>query len=225
MAVARPPFRTTVRAVSVPVVTATHALATVELLPPRSDRDGTSRRLLECALQRFAEHGYHGVSIRDIARATGLSASSVYAHVASKEQLLAELSTLAHEEHRDLLRAALLEAGVDPQEQVRAFVRAHVLFHARYALLARVANRELAALAPADRARVLSIRLDSQRLLEQIVARGRRAGVFTVGDDYLAVAAIAAMGLRVAEWWTPETTYPVAEVADTYAAFAVKLLR
>jgi hypothetical protein len=40
----------------------------------------------------------------------------------------------------------------------------------------------------------------------------------------LAVAAIGAMGMRVAEWWSPDLEMSIDHVADTYAGFAVKLL-
>jgi hypothetical protein len=40
----------------------------------------------------------------------------------------------------------------------------------------------------------------------------------------LAVAAIAAMGLRVSEWFEPGGSRTVDEVAGTYAEFALKLL-
>lgn len=194
------------------------------VLPPRAEHDGTLRRLLEHALICFGEQGYHAVSIRDIARAAGVAASSIYAHVASKDQLLAELSLVAHVEHRDRLRVALLEAGSEPASQVRAFVDAHVRFHATYPLLARVANRELGALSPANHERVMAVRLDSQALLEQIVDRGKTLGVLTAPDTYLATAAIGGMGIRVAEWWTPDSPYTADEVARHYAEFAVKML-
>ena len=56
-----------------------------ELLPPRAQADGTLRRIQETALVLFAERGYHGVSMRELAAATGIRASSIYAHVAGKE--------------------------------------------------------------------------------------------------------------------------------------------
>ena len=37
-------------------------------------------------------------------------------------------------------------------------------------------------------------------------------------------AAVGAMGIRVADWWHPDLGVTADEVADAYAAFAVKLL-
>ena len=115
------------------------------LLPPRADSDGTLRRIYEEALILFAERGYHAVSMREIAQACGIKASSIYAHLPSKEQLLRDLVVMAHDEHRDQLREALLGAGSDPADQLRGLVGAHVRFHATYALLATVGNNEMRA--------------------------------------------------------------------------------
>src|SRR5947208_7175397 len=100
-------------------------VSTRPLLPARAIADGTHRRLLEEALLLFGQRGFHGVSVREIAEATGIRASSLYGHLESKEQLLFELVIVGHEEHHDLLRRALLEASADPIDQISRLVRAH----------------------------------------------------------------------------------------------------
>ena len=194
------------------------------LLPARSQAAGTLRRLHEVALWQFGERGFHAVSVRDLTRELGLQASSLYAHVASKQDLLADLIRLGHEEHRDQLRLALLEAGSEPAEQIAALTRAHVRVHASYPLLTRVCNRELSSLREDQRRDILAIRLESERLFLDVIERGQRLGAFHAPDVMLAVAAIGAMGMRVAEWWHPDVGVSIDDLADTYAGFAVKLL-
>jgi AcrR family transcriptional regulator len=194
------------------------------LLPPRATADGTMRRLLESSLELFGARGFHGVSVREIAQAGGVRASSIYAHFPSKEAILAELMMVGHEEHREWLRAALLDAGAAPADQIRAVVRAHVGFHATYSLLARVGNRELAALAPPSLQGVAAIRLDDEHLFLGIIERGMRLGAFRVEEPWLAFAALGSMGIRVAEWWDQSRGFSVEQVANRYAEFAVKLL-
>lgn len=195
------------------------------MLPDRATSDGTHRRLLEEALVRFGERGYHGVPVREIAKAAGVQASSLYSHLESKEQLLFELMLLGHEEHYDALRHALLESGNDSADQVEQLVAVHVAFHAKFALLARICNRELAALGPANRDQVVAVRSQSEQLFIDVINRGVRLGVFSVPDPWLATAAIVAMGLRVAEWWSDDNGYSVDEVAASYKMFALRLLR
>ena len=55
-------------------------------LPLRRRYDTES--LLEVAVAVFTERGYDGTSMEDLARASGLSKSSLYHHIDSKEQLL-----------------------------------------------------------------------------------------------------------------------------------------
>jgi AcrR family transcriptional regulator len=205
--------------------TAAPSQITAGLLPPRASADGTHRRLLEEALVLFGERGFHGVSVREIATGAGVRASSLYAHIESKEQLLLELMVIGHEEHHDRLSHALLEAGSDAVSQITRLVEAHVRMHATYPVLARVSNRELAALSPTSRESVLSVRSQSEQLFVSVVERGIRLHEFDVREPWLAVAAIGAMGIRVAEWWDESLGYRVEDVAATYAEFAVRLLQ
>jgi AcrR family transcriptional regulator len=194
------------------------------LLPARSEADGTHRRLLEVALLTFGERGFHGVSVRELAEAAGIRPSSMYAHLASKEALLMELVLLGHEEHRDRLRAAYGSVPTDVVGRMRALVRAHVGMHAEFPLLARVANRELHALKPARREKVLKVRSESEKMLQDTVEEGVTQGVFSVPDAWLAMAVIGGSGIRVADWWSPDLGYSEEQVEDAYAEFAIRLL-
>src|SRR5690349_23887597 len=91
--------------------------ATAGGLPDGLGPTGTPRRILEAALGLFAEHGFAGASIRDIATAAGVRSATLYAHYESKEQILADLEVIGHEDHYAHLRTA---------EGLEARVRAHV---------------------------------------------------------------------------------------------------
>ncbi|HET7311692.1 MAG TPA: TetR/AcrR family transcriptional regulator [Mycobacteriales bacterium] len=194
------------------------------LLPPRVYVEGTLRRLYETALILFGQRGFHAVSVRDLTKELGLQASSLYAHVPSKQDLLADLLRIGHEEHRDALRLSLLEAGTDPADQIAILTRAHVRVHATYPLLTKLCNRELSALPDGRRDEIVAIRTDAGRMFYDVIERGQRLGVFAPLDPMLTAAAIGAMGIRVAEWWHPQLEVDIETVAETYAAFAVRMV-
>jgi AcrR family transcriptional regulator len=201
------------------------------LLPPRATSDGTLRRIYEQALVLFAERGYHGVSVREIADACGIKASSIYAHLPSKEQILHDLVLMAHEEHRDALRDALLGAGSDPADQLKAVVGAHVRTHAEYALLATVGNQELRALSPETVEEIQAIRDEDLRIFTDVIERGIRLGAFRCPDPFLATAIIGSAGIRVAVWFPAASTmfkaagpYTVEQVVEAYSEFALRMV-
>ncbi len=194
------------------------------LLPPRATTDGTHRRLLEEALIRFGQRGYHGVSVREIAEAAGIKASSLYSHLESKEQLLFQLMHIGHEEHLEHLRGALLESSAEPGDQVEHLMRAHVVMHATYPELARICNREMAALSPGSLEQVEKLRQGAVQLFVDVIGRGVRLGAFSAHDPWLATAALGAMGIRVAEWWDSGGAYDVDDVASTYGRYALQIL-
>jgi AcrR family transcriptional regulator len=193
-------------------------------LPPRPAADGTRGRILLAGLRLFAEHGFHGTSIRDIAAHAAVQSASLYAHFPSKETILAELVLAGHEEHHARLVAALLHSGTDPRDRLAALVRAHVRAHTDYPMLAVVANNEMHALSPAAAAPAVAVRRRSEALLAEVLAIGQQQGVFDLAHLGATAAAIGSMGIRVATWYpAPEAGLTPSQLADVYASLALRM--
>jgi len=193
------------------------------LLPPGVELPPAKRRLFEAAMELFGRDGYHAVSIRDLATALGQQPSAIYFHVESKQQLLFELALMGHRAHFDTLRDALMDAGADPHEQLRALVAAHVRGHLTYPSMARLTNRELRALPPDELQTVLAIRTSTEQMFIDVLDRGVRLGAFNTTDTFLAAKAIGAMGVRLPEWWTTDSPRTLEQIVDSYVEFALKL--
>ncbi|HVT64261.1 MAG TPA: TetR/AcrR family transcriptional regulator [Mycobacteriales bacterium] len=202
------------------------AEAGLGLLPPGSeDLTPAKRRLYEVALELFGRESYHAVSIRDIANALGQQPSAIYFHVASKQELLFEIAIIGHRAHYERLRDGLMDAGADPADQLLAVMKAHVRQHLDYPALARLTNRELRALTPENHAAVLAIRNQAEQIIRDVIERGTRMGAFNPdADPFLDARAMAAMAVRLPEWWTPESEYSREQLIDRYARYALKLV-
>lgn len=194
------------------------------VLPEHEDLTDARRRLFSAALTLFGSRGYHAVSVKDLMQSLGQQPGALYGHVESKQQLLYELIRIGTDFHRTMIQRALLEAGSEPVDQVRAIVQAHVRVHLEYRALARVTNREAGALTGEQQERLAAAVQESVRMFEEVIDRGLRIGRFHVASRGLALSAIASMGVRAAEWWTPEDPHDIDEVAATFADYAVKLL-
>jgi AcrR family transcriptional regulator len=194
------------------------------LFPPGLELSAPKRRLYEVALELFGTQGYHAVSIRDIANALGQQSSAIYFHVNSKQDLLFELAVIGHRSHHESLRDALLGAGADPRDQLRAVVEAHVRVHLDYPSMARLTNRELRALTPDQLKEALGIRSGSEQIFIDVIERGVKLGVFHSDDAFLDAKVIGAMGVRLPEWWTPDAPRTRQQIMEHYVACALKLV-
>lgn len=56
--------------------------------PPKGEAGPTRERLLDAALDLFARHGFAATTVRQIARAVGVTDAAIYAHFANKQALL-----------------------------------------------------------------------------------------------------------------------------------------
>jgi AcrR family transcriptional regulator len=176
----------------------------------------------DAALSLFAQRGYHGTSMKDIAEVVGMRAPSLYNHVGGKQELLVEIveRTLV-----DLQRLHDEAVGStrDVAEALRRAVEAHVRYHARHPREVRVANRDLPALAPAARERVVGMRRRYARSWQALLQRGADAGRFDVPDPRLASYALLEMGIGVATWFRPDGRLSEDAVAYHYGDMALRL--
>ncbi|MBF0289758.1 MAG: TetR/AcrR family transcriptional regulator [SAR324 cluster bacterium] len=85
---------------------------------PNSD---TKTLVLDCAVPLFAQKGYTGVSMREIAKAVGIQAATLYYHFPNKEAL--HIATMAHafSDKAEGMSAAMSEPGT-PEERLRRFI-------------------------------------------------------------------------------------------------------
>ena len=123
------------------------------------------------AARLFAQKGYHGTSIGDIAEAMGVQKGSLYSHIASKEDLLWE--TLRE-------GAAAFHAAIDgipddlpPVDKIRAAVRGHLRVVAEQLDLATVFVREWRHLEGERRDEIVAERRRYEERIRALFREGR----------------------------------------------------
>jgi AcrR family transcriptional regulator len=184
---------------------------------------GRSDEIRDAALTLFAERGYHGTSMKDIGELLGMRAPSLYNHVDSKHEILAEvmLGTMRRllADHVD----AVATTG-DVVEALRRSTEAHVRYHTRYPREVRIGNTELRSLEEPARTEVLDMRREYSRSWEGLIERGRDEGRFDCPSPRLAAYAILEMGIGVSLWFRPDGPMSESVVAYHYADMALRLV-
>ncbi len=87
----------------------------------RSATGETRARLRKVAARLFAERGYHGTSIGDVAAALDIHKSSVYAHIENKQDMLVDIALSSVEAFHAALDA--LDADAPAVERLRDALR------------------------------------------------------------------------------------------------------
>lgn len=105
--------------------------------------------ILTAAAAAIAEHGFHGMTMRGLARETGRGLATFYDYFSSKEDLLFSLQAEAFETMTHSVSAALKDVE-DQVDRLHIFVLNHLRYSAENKAVMRVLVHEASAL-PADR--------------------------------------------------------------------------
>src|SRR5881394_2482594 len=151
--------------------------------------------LTRAAARLFAEKGYHGTSIGDLAEALGVQKGSLYAHIESKADLLWEVAREG---------AAAFRAGLDgvPDEgpvvdRIRAALRAHLRVVSEQLDVATVFVREWRYLDGERREEVLAERRRYEERIRDLFREGRELSELRADLDD---AGAALLFLSAANW-------------------------
>jgi TetR/AcrR family transcriptional regulator, cholesterol catabolism regulator len=174
---------------------------------PRLTRDPTSYdRKLDAILRQaaavFCARGYHQASIRDIARATGVSLAGLYYYFSSKEELLYLIQRHAFETILTAARQGIRGIG-NPEERLRELVRLHLRFFLEHPNEMKVLTHEEQWLGRERGREVRAIKRAYYKLwLEQVEAlkRERQLGGL---NTRLAVLALFGMMNWIYTWYNP----------------------
>jgi TetR/AcrR family transcriptional regulator, cholesterol catabolism regulator len=178
--------------------------------------------LTRAAARLFAERGFHGTSMGDLAKAVGVQKASLYSHTVSKQQLLFDTMR----EGARAFHAALDEVPEDAPavERIRLALRGHLRVVAEQLEVATVFTREWRYLDEAYRAEIMAERRRYEERFRSLFREGVEGGELRSDLD---VASAALLVLSAANWaytWlTPARDTD--ELADRFLGILVHGMR
>jgi AcrR family transcriptional regulator len=183
------------------------------------------REIDDVASELFHANGYAATSIRDIARALDIQGASLYAHVASKEDLLFAIVDRAATAFERAVAAADAEtATADPVERLAALVEAHVDVVTSDPQRASVFVTEWRHLS-ADRRAAMAQRRDAyEQRIRDVVRDGIAVGAFRSTDAAIATTFILTALNGIATWYRPDGRLSRDRIADHYVDLALSAL-
>lgn len=168
--------------------------------------EATRAAILEACARLFAEKGYDGTSLSEIAEATGLTRPAVYHYFASKEAMLSSLVAETSELAADKLRSIRADDTLDSVSKLRAvtaeIVQERLDFPERFRMLERSESALPSPIGEQHRAARRAVLAE----VTGVVAEGILSGQFRSCDERVAALSLLGMCNWVAWWYRPDTT-------------------
>lgn len=161
--------------------------------------------------------------LRELAKASGLQAASLYNYFASKEGFLFELMCEVMDEI-----LADLEATVgpvtDPEQRMIEFVDFHIRWHTERRDETFISRMEMRSLSKEHYKVYLQLRKRYEDFVADILERGCETGVFEVRDQRIATLSILAMLTDVCNWFRPKGRLNQEQLIDIYVHNVLSML-
>ena len=184
----------------------------------------TPRRneLTRQAARLFAERGYHGTSIGDLAEAMGVQKGSLYAHIASKQDLLYETMR----DGANAFHGALdtIPDGLPVTERIRLALRAHLRVVSEQLDVATVFVREWRYLQGERHDEIVAERRRYEERFRLLFREGRELGELRTDLDDATAALLALSAANWAYTWL-RPGRDTDELADRFHALLLDGMR
>lgn len=181
-------------------------------------------QILQTAARLFRERGYFATSVRDIAEAVGLQGGSLYAHVASKEDLLWQIVETSGERFFGAV-GPVVASDRPTLQKLRDAVIAHVGIITSDLDAAACYTTEWRHLSP-ERINAFTRRRDEyETLFRSLVGEGIRAGFLSPLDESYATLFLLSALNYVFLWFRPEGRMSSEAVGRMMADFIFDGLR
>lgn len=178
--------------------------------------------LTRAAARLFAQKGYHGTSIGDIAEALGVQKASLYHHIESKQDLLAETMREGAEAFHAALDA--VPERVPAVERIRLALRAHLRVVAEQLDVATVFVQEWRYLEGERRDEFVAERRRYEERFRALFREGRELGELRTDLDDATAALLALSAANWAYTWLRSGT-DTDDLADRFTALLLDGMR
>jgi len=179
-----------------------------------SRHDQKLEHILRTSARIFAEKSYHSTSMRDIARATGVSLAGLYHYCKSKEELLFLIQD--HCFGRVLERVEQRIKGIDdPLTKLHLFIENHLSFFAANMAEMKVLSHEAESLAGELHAHVSTKKERYAKLARKILREIKGQSRLGPAID-LTIATYALFGMMnwIYNWYDPRGKLSVNQLTD-----------
>jgi AcrR family transcriptional regulator len=187
-----------------------------EIPKERKKKEDRWAEILDVAATVFAEKGYDGTTLQDIADRTGILKGSIYYYIETKGDLLAHLLRETHEKGMSNV-TPIAEGSGDPVDRLKRMIHAHARYVSTDRARTAVFVHERRRLTDAQRKEYLGDEHAYRRVFEQVIKEGQAEGLID-GDSDPKLLAIWLLGSlnSLYQWYRPRGEFSLAKIIDHF---------
>ncbi|MGW0247168.1 TetR/AcrR family transcriptional regulator [Nocardia goodfellowii] len=186
--------------------------------PPASESTAgdTRERIVEAAVELFADKGFHGTGVAEIGERANVQRGALYYHIGSKEELLWEILR----DYIQLMRAdaeRIAASGHDPIAKLHKLIHSYTGLIIAHRREVAIQLRDVTALTGERAVQLQDLRDDVQDCWQRVIDDGYAAGLLRTADHVITNSLLGMLNM-VTVWYRPDGNHSPGEIADLLAA-------
>ena len=170
-------------------------------------------RLLGAAAKVFARKGYHPTTMRDLARATGMSLAGIYHYVSGKDELLYLIQHRSLGAVLDGAKQITNSTSTDGQSQLAKFIEHHITFFASHMSEMKVLSHDVESL---DGERFANIQVLKKEYVDLLTSVIQKTDPEANIDPNVATYALFGMMNWIYTWYDPKGSVSPEKLANDF---------
>lgn len=182
--------------------------------PKAQETESRKEKILKAAMELFAEKGYHGTILDEVAKKAGITKAALYYYFRSKEQIISTIMNMGVARMNKVI--GLGTSTLSPKEKLHKFIRYHVEFSADSTELSKITFEQLHALPKRTRDAFRRRQKKVDRTLQNILQEGIDDGSFTLDDVKIASYAILGLCIWTYQWYSPDGRLSQEKISEIF---------
>lgn len=179
----------------------------------RETREERRKEIMRIAAKLFANKGYEGASLSEVAAQMDISKAALYHHIQNKEEILKEICDgVLVRQMKETKR--MQKSGLSPRDQLRWFIREVIRGVTEDKDVMQVIFENTNSLSPEAREKVRKQKRKFDESLELILKDGIKTGDFHIPDIKMAIFVIQGACSFGYQWYKPNGRLTPDEIAD-----------
>ncbi|MGD0857548.1 MAG: TetR/AcrR family transcriptional regulator [Dehalococcoidia bacterium] len=187
----------------------------IEQRPQRHKTKERREEILRIASKLFADKGYDGASLNDVASQMGISKAALYHHIQNKEEILREIiEGKLNQAIKDTRQ--IVNSDLSPKDKLRWFIRAVVKGITTDRYVMRNLFENTASLSEDAKKAIIEHKKAFDHQLQLLLEEGMEKGYFHIDNVKMAVFVIQGACNFCYQWYHDDGKLSPEEIAENF---------